>query len=166
MAVGAFPRSWSLLKPPAVGEGAKGSKAFTAGCSGLLGVAAAAGLEDPNALKPAARGCTMPGAGFGASGAIGNGDAAGAAGTTGAAKGWLKAPMAPVGVVGAGAGVGTGAGATAAKAGASEGAGAPPELPKGVKEIVVVAGLSGAGAAGAAADAKEASVAGGAKALA
>lgn len=163
MAAGAFPRSWSLLKPPAVGEGAKGSKAFTAGCSGLLGVAAAA-VEDPNALKPAARGCTMPGAGFGASGAIGNGDAAGAAGTTGAAKGWVKAPMAPVGVVGAD--VGTGAGATAAKAGASEGAGAPPELPKGVKEIVVVAGLSGAGAAGAAADAKEASFAGGAKALA
>lgn len=163
MAAGAFPRSWSLLKPPAVGEGAKGSKAFTAGCSGLLGVAAAA-VEDPNALKPAARGCTMPGAGFGASGAIGNGDAAGAAGTTGAAKGWVKAPMAPVGVVGAD--VGTGAGATAAKAGAAEGAGAPPELPKGVKEIVVVAGLSGAGAAGAAADAKEASFAGGAKALA
>ena len=53
---GALPKSWSLLNPPAAGEGAKGSKAFTMGCCGLLGMAGAEGLEAPKALKPLARG--------------------------------------------------------------------------------------------------------------
>lgn len=53
---GALPKSWSLLNPPAAGEGAKGSKAFTMGCCGLLGVAGASGLEAPKAQKPLARG--------------------------------------------------------------------------------------------------------------
>ena len=53
---GALPNSWSLLNPPAVGAGAKGSNAFTMGCCGLLGVAGAVGLEAPKALKPLARG--------------------------------------------------------------------------------------------------------------
>lgn len=103
----------------------------------------------------------MPRAGFGASGAIGKGDGAEAVGMTGAAKGWVRPASA---LVGAAAGAGCGAGAGAAKAGglglAAAGggeAGAPPELPNGVNEMVVVAGFSGveakpdagAGAAGA-----------------
>lgn len=90
----------------------------------------------------------MPEAGFGASGAIGKGDGAEAVGMTGAAKGWGRPANA---LVGAAAGAGCGAGAGAAKAegpgwaaaGGGE-AGAPPELPNGVNEMVVVADFSGA----------------------
>lgn len=99
---------------------------------------------------------------------------------TGAAKGWVRPANALVGAA-AGAGCGAGAGAGAAKAegpgwaaaGGGE-AGAPPELPNGVNEMVVVAGFSGAASAeakpdagaGTAAGANGASLAGGAKALA
>lgn len=100
----------------------------------------------------------MPGAGFGASGAIGKGDGAEAAGMTGAARGWVRPASA---FVGAAAGAGCGAAAGAAKAegpgwaAAAEGgeAGAPPELPNGVNEMVVVAGFSGTAGAEAKPDA-------------
>lgn len=101
-------------------------------------------------------------AGLGASVAIGKGEGAEATGMTGAAKGWVSPPRAPMGDAGAGTAKADGPELTATGGGE---AGAPPELPNGVKEMVVVAGFSDA-EAGAATGAWGDSAADGAQALA
>lgn len=148
---GATPSNCSLFRPLAA-DGAKGSKAFTAGWIGRLGAATASGGGAPKALKAPASGWTegeRAGNGlFGASGAMGKGDGAGAegkvwAGSAGCGGRLAKKLFPEAGdEVGAAAGVGAGAGEDA-KAGLAGAAGVgvrmpvfmEPGLPKGVKVI-------------------------------